>query len=127
MLIRSLSAFALIGIAGAAVAQDKSGGIDFATFSQKARDRLMAADADRDGKLSREEFTNAARARGAKNDRSKMFDRMDANHDGKLDAGELNGLLARRFARQDANHDGVLTAEERKPKPKQGMAADPEQ
>jgi Ca2+-binding EF-hand superfamily protein len=125
MLIRILSAFALIGSAGTAVAQDQSGGIDFATFSQKARDRLMAADADRDGKLSREEFTSAARARGARNDGSKMFDRMDANHDGQLDAGELNGLLARRFARRDANHDGVLTAEERKPK--QGMAADPEQ
>jgi hypothetical protein len=125
MSLRFLPILALAGIATAACAQDKPAGADFAAFSQKARERLMAADADKDGKLSRDEFTAAARARGAKNDGSKMFDRMDANHDGVLDAAEINSLLARRFARADADHDGVLTAEERQAN--RGMAARPEQ
>ena len=122
---RLLPVLALIGIAGAACAQDKPAGTDFAAFSQKARERLMAADTNRDGKLSKDEFASAAKARGARRDGSRMFDRMDINHDGALDADEVNSLLARRFARADANHDGVLTTEERKPK--QGMAANPEQ
>jgi Ca2+-binding EF-hand superfamily protein len=125
MIIRILAALALAGSSCAACAQDKPAGVDFATFAQKARERMMAADTDKDGKISRAEFTAAANARGAKRDGSRMFDRMDANHDGVLDASEVNSLLIRRFARMDANHDGVLTAEERGAK--QGTATDPEQ
>jgi Ca2+-binding EF-hand superfamily protein len=125
MVSRILAAFALASISCAAFAQDKPAGVDFATFAQKARERMMAADTNKDGKISREEFTAATKVRGAKHDGSRMFDRMDANHDGVLDVGEVNGLLARRFARMDINHDGVLTAGEREAK--QGAATDPEQ
>lgn len=121
-MIRFIPIFAL-AFTTAAFAQDKPVGIDFATFAQAATARLMKADANGDGKLSKDEYASIAKARSAKNDGSRMFDRMDANHDGVLDAAEINVLLAHRFARLDANHDGILTAEERQAM--RGGAADP--
>jgi Ca2+-binding EF-hand superfamily protein len=123
-MIRFIPLFAL-GLATAATAQDKPVGVDFATFAQAAMARLMKADANGDGKLSKDEYTSIAKARGATNDGSRMFDRMDANHDGALDAAEIKVLLAHRFARLDTNHDGILTAEERQAM--RGKAADPGQ
>ena len=46
----------------------------------KVRAMLRRADADHDGKVSREEFQNSGAA---------MFGLVDANHDGIVDAGEL--------------------------------------
>lgn len=52
----------------------------------QARDgaRLESADADHDGKVTREEFTKARAEQAAK-----LFDQFDANHDDVLDANEL--------------------------------------
>jgi len=129
-------AAALIGLASAAVAQTPpaaatpADGVSFESWAVKARERLMALDTNHDGKISKDEF--AARAAmmmggrptegaaagasppAAGPDRgSRMFDRLDTNQDGVLDATEINAMLARRFARMDANHDGVLTPDER--------------
>jgi hypothetical protein len=123
-MIRFIPVFAF-GLATVATAQDKSAGVDFSTFAQSATARLMKADANGDGRLSKDEYTSIAKARGAANDGSRMFDRVDANHEGVLDAGEIKALLAHRFARLDANHDGILTAEERQAM--RGRAADPGQ
>jgi len=139
---KPLIAAAVLGLATAAAAQTPpapaapADGISFETWAAKARERLMALDTDHDGKISKEEFA----ARGAmgggrwggrhggqggampastqggdtpRHDGSRMFDRFDANHDGFLDATEINAVLAQRFARMDANHDGVLTDDER--------------
>jgi len=125
-------AAALLGVATASIAQTPpapADGTSFDTWAAKARERLMALDANHDGKISKDEFA----ARGAmmggrrggdaapaspggdapKHDGARMFDRFDANQDGFLDATEINAVLARRFARVDANHDGVLTPDER--------------
>jgi len=139
---KPLIAAALLGLATAAAAQTPpapaapAGGISFDTWSAKARERLMALDTDHDGKISREEFAARAAMGGGrwggrhggqggampapaqggdapKRDGSRMFDRFDTNHDGFLDATEINAVLAQRFARMDANHDGVLTEDER--------------
>ena len=123
-------AAALLGFATASVAQTPpapADGTSFDAWAAKARERLMALDIDHDGKISKDEFAargammhgrhggDAASAGGdaPKHDGSRMFDRFDANHDGFLDATEINAVLARRFARTDANHDGVLTPDER--------------
>jgi len=42
-----------------------------------------------------------------------MFERLDANGDGAVDAGEIASARERMFARIDANGDGLLTADER--------------
>lgn len=126
---------ALLGLAGAAMAQSPApaaGGISFDQWAAKARERLMALDTDHDGKISKAEFAARAEHMGGggrwggrrgggdqaggdapKHDGSRMFDRFDTNHDGYLDATEINAMLAQRFARMDANHDGVLTDDER--------------
>jgi len=125
---RFLAAAMLGGLATIATAQTPppappTAGLSFDAWSTRARERLMALDADHDGKISKEEF--AARAgmmRGGAPagagaapayDGSRMFARLDSNNDGYLDATEINAMLARRFARMDANHDGVLTDDER--------------
>jgi len=130
-------AAALLGLATAAAAQTPpapaaaptADGISFDAWAAKARERLMALDTDHDGRISKDEFAaragmmgghhreggngGAADAQAPKHDGSRMFDRFDTNHDGYLDATEINAILARRFARMDANHDGVLTEDER--------------
>lgn len=47
---------------------------------------LENADADHDGKVSRQEFLDSRAEQAAK-----LFDRFDANHDGVLDAAEQEG------------------------------------
>jgi Ca2+-binding EF-hand superfamily protein len=120
---------ALLGLSGAAVAQTPppaAEGISFDAWAARARERLMALDTNHDGKISKDEFaargpmmgrregSAAPNADTARPDGSRLFDRMDTNQDGYLDATEINAMLARRFARMDANHDGVLTADERR-------------
>ena len=69
-----------------------------------------AADADGDGKLSREEWRELPRAaRSAA--RERMFARMDTNDDGVLEAGELAPDLERLRA-LDVDGDGRLTRRE---------------
>jgi len=131
---KPILAAALLGLATAAVAQTAAppaptDGTSFDAWAARARERLMALDTDHDGKISKDEFA----ARGAmmghrrdgdatpasaggdapKHDGSRMFDRFDTNHDGFLDATEINAVLAARFARMDANRDGMLTPDER--------------
>ena len=133
-------AAALIGLATMAAAQTPpaapaapaADGVSFDAWAVRARERLMALDANHDGKISKDEFAAragmmmggrpaegaaagaTAPAPGQDADRgARMFDRFDANQDGFIDAQEVNAILARRFARMDANHDGVLTADER--------------
>lgn len=41
-----------------------------------------------------------------------VFDRMDANHDGKLDRADRSARIGERFDRMDADHNGALTKAE---------------
>jgi len=130
----------LLGLATASLAQPPAppapaagaaDGVSFDAWATRARDRMMALDANHDGKISKDEFAARAGMMGGRPGAdsaspasppaagqdagrgSRMFDRFDANQDGFLDTAEVNAILARRFARMDANHDGVLTADER--------------
>lgn len=51
---------------------------------------MMRADANGDGVITRQEVIDQA---------TKRFDRMDLNHDGKLDAGEMQRIGSRRGMR----------------------------
>lgn len=42
----------------------------------------------------------------------KVWDRMDANHDGRIDAADRDARLLERFAKWDTNHDGVISKDE---------------
>jgi len=66
-----------------------------------------AADANHDGKLSRDEASDYLV--------NEVFDSRDANHDGKMTKEEWTGgdpTRAADFNKRDANHDGVVTKEE---------------
>jgi len=71
---------------------------------------MMAADADKDGRISRAE-AQAAQAKSA--DR---FDEMDANKDGYLDRADMQARFAQRrgecFAKADADGNGQLSRAE---------------
>ena len=66
-----------------------------------------AADANHDGKLSRDEASDFLI--------NEIFNSRDANHDGRMTAEEWSGGDPSRladFKKRDANHDGVVTKEE---------------
>jgi hypothetical protein len=66
-----------------------------------------AADANHDGKLSRDEASDFLV--------NEIFDSRDANHDEKMTKQEWTGgdpTRAADFKKRDANHDGVVTKQE---------------
>lgn len=93
-----------------AAARPKTG-LTLQDFTSRRERRVLAADTDGDGKVSRAEYIAAA-SRG-KGDPARRFARLDRNGDGVVDRQEIASLLARRFARLDTDHDGVLTPTER--------------
>ncbi|UAJ11302.1 EF-hand domain-containing protein [Glacieibacterium megasporae] len=88
-----------------------SGGVTLQQYVQRHERKLLAADTDGDGRVSRDEFLAAAKA--GKGDPAKRFARIDRNGDGMLDKAEIDAMLAKRFARLDSNGDGVLSPAER--------------
>jgi len=96
------------------------------------RERIMKADTNGDGGVSKEELEKAREAtrgearqgggpgrgagggpgRGAGGDPGQMFQHLDTNGDGVLTAAELPERFRDRMMQADANHDGKLTREE---------------
>jgi hypothetical protein len=87
------------------------GGMTLQEFVARGERRMMAADTDGDGKISRAEFM--ASAKSGREDPAKRFARWDRNGDGALDKAEIEAMLTKRFRHMDANGDGVLTPDER--------------
>lgn len=103
-----------LALAAPALAQSAppaAGGMTLDRFVARHTERIMAADTDGDGRVSKAEMQSLA-SRGGR-DPARMFDRMDANHDGYLDRDEIRTALTARFHRMDRNGDGVLGPDER--------------
>ena len=62
-------------------------------------EHVMKADADNDGKISREEFRTAQEARG-----DKRFQRLDANNDGFIDKAERMAVMGKKCADRHQRH-----------------------
>lgn len=108
---RSWLALAVVPVALSARAQPPAtGGMSLDQFLARQTSRIMAADTDGDGKVSRAEL--AAAAKNGR-DPSRRFDAMDTNPDGMLDVAEIRSALTRRFQRLDRNGDGIVTPDER--------------
>ena len=112
MTIARLTLLAALFPAGLAAAQPSAatGGMTLDQFLSRQAGRIMAADTDGDGKVSKAEMSAMAE-RGR--DPARMFDRMDRNGDGYLDAAEIRDALTRRFRRMDRDGNGILTPDER--------------
>jgi len=87
-------------------------GMTLEHFLNQHTRRIMAADTNGDGRVSRAELAAMPSKPGS--DPAQRFDKMDANHDGYLDEGEIRAAFTRRFQRMDTNRDGVVTPDERK-------------
>ncbi|RZL83339.1 MAG: hypothetical protein EOP66_03950 [Sphingomonas sp.] len=81
-------------------------------FQQHRERKVMAADANHDGRVSRAEFV-AAMTNG-KGDPAKRFKHLDRDGDGFVDRPEIDTAASQRFRRLDSNSDGRLTRAERK-------------
>lgn len=68
-------------------------------------------DTDKDGALSQGEFRSMMAARQDER-AARAFARMDSNKDGKIELGEQGHSPAHMIGRLDADWDGVVTAEE---------------
>lgn len=106
-----------------AAARPRSG-LTLQDFTSRRERRVLAADTDGDGKVSRAEYLAAA-IRG-KGDPARRFARLDRNGDGTVDRQEIASMLARRFARSDTDHDGVLSPTERSAARQSARRAAPE-
>lgn len=70
------------------LAQIAHAGYDCMGDMSAGRHGLLGADVDNDGTISRDEFTEAHKARS-----EKMFEKLDANHDGKIDKTEREARM----------------------------------
>jgi Ca2+-binding EF-hand superfamily protein len=90
---RRMLATAMVAVLGS---MSLTGGALAAT----TRGALQALDPDRDGTVSLAEAKAAA---------SRLFARLDRDHDGTLDRRELRGrMVSKEFAAADGDHDGTL-------------------
>ena len=85
---------------------------------EKLADRIAAADADGDGQVTKEELQAVRPGRGGPGGSGgpppidQVFERSDANGDGKLTQDELPPQVAERIMKADADGDGAVTKEE---------------
>ena len=114
---------ALTLVAACAKAQGEQGGsgrITLADFQARRVERLMKADANGDGKISKDEFAAYMRqrfaARGGDDDTDalidRMFSRQDKNGDGFITKDEIQQSAAEQFGRLDADHKGYITSDQ---------------
>jgi hypothetical protein len=105
---------------------DGDGRVSKAEYIARADERFARMDKNSDGQLSADEMAPrremaAAPAAPAGADtappaappaagamRSRMFERLDTNHDGMVSRDEYRAQVAERFDRLDTNHDGFL-------------------
>ena len=104
----------MLGLIAAGSAFAQSQGAALADFQAKGRTKLLEADRNGDGRLSRAEWNARQGSASRSSNPATVFKRLDTDRDGKLDQRELDELLARRFSQMDANADGQLTRDERK-------------
>lgn len=86
-------------------------GMSLQDFQKRHEQKLLAADTDGDGKVSKAEFI--ATAKPGKRDPAARFAKLDRNGDGLLDKSEIGAMLVQRFKRLDTNGDGLASAQER--------------
>jgi hypothetical protein len=97
--------------------------ITLAQFQQRRVDQMMKADANSDGKISKDEFIVYIKQRFAERGQDAddpdlaarfdaMFARQDKNGDGFITKDEIQQSAADQFARIDTDHKGYVTRNE---------------
>jgi len=103
---------------------DGDGRVSKAEYLARADERFARMDKNGDGQLTPDEMaprreapapaagTDASPAPAGGGMMSRMFERLDTNHDGKVSREEYRAQAAERFDRMDTNHDGFLDQSE---------------
>ena len=92
---------------------DQDDAVDRAELDAWIDRRFAEFDADADGEIDRDEYVASAPAMaGRRVEPAQIFDRRDANGDGRLTRDEFEAGPEMLFARLDADGDGVLTRAE---------------
>ncbi|QND50907.1 acid-shock protein [Phyllobacterium sp. 628] len=108
-----LSLIAPVAMAAPKADTNGDGMISLDEYQTAARTRLLKFDTNGDGKLSLEEWLKRPVSKNATRDPTDMFKRFDTNHDGFVDAAEMDAASKKRFDRLDKNSDGQLSKDER--------------
>src|SRR5206468_925531 len=113
------------------MAPREMGPVTRAAFQQRLRAHFAKLDVNHDGFVDRTEAdARMGRMRGGAADAGprpmrarragmhmgfggRWFDRLDANHDGRVSLAEADTAAAAMFDRMDVNHDGTITPDER--------------
>ena len=126
----ALATFPLTALAGPGIPQsmpaDTNGDhkLDLQEYQTSRRDYLMAADYNKDGKVTRAEWDRKAKSLrhqltldGVPNadvigKGEGWFEAVDANRDGVITPAEIDAFTGPRFATLDLNHDGYISRTE---------------
>jgi hypothetical protein len=117
-LAAAFAALALAAVSGPAIADqigdlfnefdaNRDGGITLEEFSQHRAERFKKYDANADQKISIEEFT-AGVAADKLEDRKQRFAEMDSNHDGLLTEADMADRAHGQFTGMDQSGDGKV-------------------
>jgi Ca2+-binding EF-hand superfamily protein len=90
---------------------DKDGKISKAEFDAEGQAMFKRLDENGDGKIAANEMPQRHWAKFS----GQMFDRMDADHDGKVTKAEFQAAGDKMFQRMDKNSDGIIEKDEMQP------------
>ena len=80
---------------------------------QRQTDGMFAQlDANRDGSISRTEFTRISSAAKVNANATPMISQMDSNKDGKVSVAEFRAAGNASFAKRDTNSDNIISVDE---------------
>ena len=91
---------------------DKNGAISLEEFTTARAARFDAADANKDGAITREEMMAQIEKRRMERRVNRMFERLDADNDGTITKAETAAFAEKRFARLDRDNSGSIEKSE---------------
>lgn len=91
---------------------DKNGEISLEEFTTVRLERFNAADANKDGSVTREEMLAQVEKRRAERRVNRMFEHLDADKDGMITEAETKVMAEKRFARMDRDDSGSIEKSE---------------
>jgi Ca2+-binding EF-hand superfamily protein len=98
MRITHIAAIAALALGLTQVAYANHDGAD-GKHCERMKHDMMDADSNKDGTISKDEFMAAHQARA-----NKMFEMLDANHDGKIDQAERDAMKTK-WKEHDGKHE----------------------
>jgi hypothetical protein len=91
--------------------KDKDGKLTLAELTPPAERRFLKMDSNGDNAVSREEIETRLRAT-MERQLERMLTRMDSDKNGTITQAEFDGLLTTKFGKADADANGAVTFEE---------------